>query len=523
MTKKTGVFGVLVGIWLVSSAFANEWHAEFRRAVIVSKSGQPQVQAALQKHDFDILSLAPDTPGGGEKFQAFLDAIPTNGVAFIYIEAIEQDAQQSPLVVFEDASVDLMDLARQLCSVGQKFENVNRHTASRQNVVLIQQPLEAKTLKGFHRTVTGRGANHTLAAVRKPDAEVDLADIAADWLKHEETKVLRDLLAPHAALNSETSEPIQLGRSAATAISPPERLIRGRKAGDHWISPGGHVLVWCPPGKFVMGDEQFEDAPPTEVMIERGFWISKYEFARGGMFSTPHGFPPNRPKTSTRLTMPRNVNLTLLGGVDGVITEFLEPIPAHEGWSWDLPTEAEWEYACRAGSTKAFPCKLEDLGQHGNFADKSLYDDRVGVGWFRQVPASGPIHFTFAYQGSDDGKAHEFADIGSYKPNAWGIHDMLGNLAEICVGYYHPKRMATVNYESSILSSNRRFDENLVLRGGAWCHPPSYLHASFRSMSGAAHSSSRYVGFRPVLREGPRLALKRDERLELIQKQEAQR
>ena len=163
---------------------------------------------------------------------------------------------------------------------------------------------------------------------------------------------------------------------------------------------------------------------------------------------------------------------------------------------------------------QSLPCKLEDLWQHGNFADKSLYDDRVGVGWFRQVPASGPIHFTFAYQGSDDGKAHEFADIGSYKPNAWGIHDMLGNLAEICVGYYHPKRMATVNYESS---------KNLVLRGGAWCHPPSYLHASFRSMSGAAESSSRYVGFRPVLREGPRLALKRDERLELIQKQEAQR
>ena len=400
-----------------------------------------------------------------------------------------------------------------LLSVNQKFENVDRHTASRQNVVLVEDTrLDKKTLQSYHRMISGLGANHTLAASRKPDAQTKLVDIALQWWSAPKGKTLRDQLGPHAHLNGKPFEPIQLKGTAAKAISPPEQFRKGNKAGDYWVSPGGHVMVWCPPGKFIMGDAQFEDAPPTEVTIKNGFWINKYEFPRG-MGNMPHSFPynNNRPESTIakhHLTQP-HFNVGDFGGLDGLINRYIDPIPAPEGWSWDLPTEAEWEYACRAGSKEGFPCEFKDLGQYANFAYKSLYDDRAGVGFFRQVAASGPIHFTFAYQGAEDGYAHEYADIGSFRPNAWGIHDMLGNLAELCVGYYDPGKMTEVNYGTG---------RHSVLRGGAWCHPPEYLHASFRNMHGAVNASNRYVGFRLVLREGPRLLLKKEERDKLAKK-----
>ena len=70
------------------------------------------------------------------------------------------------------------------------------------------------------------------------------------------------------------------------AVSPPYKMIPGRKAGDEWMGPRGMVYCWCPPGKFTMGSPEtetgrFTDEAQREVSVKEGFWISKYEWPRG--------------------------------------------------------------------------------------------------------------------------------------------------------------------------------------------------------------------------------------------------
>ncbi len=501
---------IFLGIVLSGTGLANEWHAEFRRAVIVSTEGEPRLQTALQKNGFEVLALATTTPDGGAKFRSFLNAIPTNGFAFIYLESIG-DAADGPAVLFPVSPFLLTELAKQLQSRVPGMGDMNRHTASRQNVIVIQetQPGHHPPGQAVLQLLRTPRPDTTFTAVRKPGDETDLADIAVAWLQNPKEANLRTALQPHALLSAESAEPVQLQGTAATAISPPERFVNGTKAGDHWLAPGGQVLIWCPPGEFVMGDERFADAPPTRVAIERGFWISKYEFPYGMWEGLGRGWGKKDSKVTDRLTQPQSqVHM----GTDKFIT-LTDSMPAPEGWSWDLPTEAEWEYACRAGSREGYPCALEDLDQYANFADKTLYDDRIGIGNNGQVPATGPIHFVYADQKANDGYGHEYADIGSFRPNAWGIHDMHGNLSEVCAGFYFPDKMTIVANEFPPKTNAHANNLELwrVLRGGAWCHPPEYLHASFRSMTGAADAYSFYFGYRLVLREGPRLSRTRQE------------
>ena len=117
---------------------------------------------------------------------------------------------------------------------------------------------------------------------------------------------------------------------------------------------------------------------------------------------------------------------------------FLRWMNQKGGGGFRLPTEAEWEYACRAGTPTAY-----------FFGDNE--NDLKTYGWF---------------QDNSDSKAHP---VAQKKPNPWGLYDMTGGLWEWCNDYYGPKY-----YQASPAENPRGPDhgEKVVLRGGAWSSSP---------------------------------------------------
>lgn len=205
-------------------------------------------------------------------------------------------------------------------------------------------------------------------------------------------------------------------------LSPPSRprLSEGSRPGQEF-EVGGVKLCWCPAGRFIMGSpscevERRSDESQVEVTLTRGFRIGKFEVTQGE-WKRIVGTLPGRPtkELPERDDLPvGNVNfawaeefcrrLTELGRGSGSL-----PI----NWEFRLPTEAQWEYACRAGTTTST-----------SFGDK-LGNKQAN---FRGKPYNG------AEAGALIGKA---VPIGRFPANRWGPHDMHGNTFEWCRDWYH--------------------------------------------------------------------------------------
>jgi formylglycine-generating enzyme required for sulfatase activity len=129
------------------------------------------------------------------------------------------------------------------------------------------------------------------------------------------------------------------------------------------------------------------------------------------------------------------------------------------GLKISLPTEAQWEYAARAGTTTRFPFG-EDEGSLGQYA------------W---------------YDGNSGGKPHEVKTLNA---NSWGLHDMLGNVWEWCADGYADKLPGGVDPAGPSGASDR------VCRGGGWYFYATACRPASRSRRDAPEARSRYNGFR---------------------------
>jgi formylglycine-generating enzyme required for sulfatase activity len=230
------------------------------------------------------------------------------------------------------------------------------------------------------------------------------------------------------------------------------------QAGD--VRPFQRIeFAWIPAGQFRMGSPTTEPdrrADETEhmVTISHGFWMGRYEVTRAQWYSVMKN-PPADYNEETEGDMP-------MGGVTWAECEaFVAELNRGREAGFSMPTEAEWEYACRAGGMDAYSCGSDSACLAGH-------------AW---------------YAGNSKGKAHP---VGQAAPNAWGLYDMHGNVWEWCQDFYgeYPQRRV-------VDPTGPRTGQYTILRGGSWFSPSEECRAARRFVFVPGYFTDRsIIGFR---------------------------
>jgi formylglycine-generating enzyme required for sulfatase activity/serine/threonine protein kinase len=252
------------------------------------------------------------------------------------------------------------------------------------------------------------------------------------------------------------------------------------------------VLRWCPAGSFLMGSANGtpggdpDERPPTTVAFAKGFWISETEVTIGQWraFAERTGYATaNERKTNVETWRKPNAEADASHPVAYVswfdANRFCEWLTRDSPCVVMLPTEAEWEYACRARSTSQFA-----------WGD----DWRDGQGWLNSKDAA---HFR-SFRDATAARAlrDEYAlsaPAGSFKANAWGLKDMHGNVWEWCRDYYgapYPGGQVE-NYLGAKSGTSR------VIRGGSWNDHPDFARSANRGYT-EPEKATQDIGFRVV-------------------------
>jgi formylglycine-generating enzyme len=269
------------------------------------------------------------------------------------------------------------------------------------------------------------------------------------------------------------------GRGASAVPEPQPPAFRGSRPGEE-REVGGIALRWCPAGSFLMGSPPAErdrrpDETQVEVTLTKGFWTATHEATQGQWRRVIGTFPDRLPSAEFGEGDDVPVYWVNFDEAEAFCAELTRihhrsgALPA--GWAFSLPTEAQWEYACRAGTTTRSAFGEELAARHANVGIET--EDRA-------VRASG-----------------RSKRVGSYTANPWGVHDMHGNVWEWCRDYYHARLPGGVDPDLSGSKGvvNRDGTYSRVRRGGAWIEPPSFCRSATR-LRYEPHRRSDHIGFR---------------------------
>jgi len=263
---------------------------------------------------------------------------------------------------------------------------------------------------------------------------------------------------PHVNGNDQVSQPESVSREDDAFISADPEIGQ-----DYSVDLGDNVfleMVWIPGGTFLMGSpeneegRQEDEGPQTEVTLD-GFWMGKYEVTQE-QFEAITG---DTPSSSEDYNHP----VETVSWFDAM--GFCDELSYLTGDEYTLPTEAQWEYACRAGSTDIYYYgdDPEELGSYSWYVDNS------------------------------DGGHHT---VGSRSPNEYGLYDMHGNVNEWCLSLYGEYE----NYDDS--DGRNSLDDATsarVLRGGSWGSLPELCRSADRGKWNPEYRFTSYGGFRCVM------------------------
>jgi formylglycine-generating enzyme required for sulfatase activity len=249
-------------------------------------------------------------------------------------------------------------------------------------------------------------------------------------------------------------------------------------------------MIWISPGTFTMGSPTNEalrgsDEIQHVVTLSRGFFMAKFPVKQAdylaltstnpSFFSTNHGYA-------------QNLNLPVEEVSWNDATNYCALLTQHEitggrissGWAYRLPTESEWEYACRAGTMTAFYYGSALRSGMANFDGQIEYDAKLGAinnpsGIFLDQPTG----------------------VGSYEANAWGLFDMCGNVCEWCQDWYGNYPAGPVTDPQGPATGSAR-----VVRNNSYFAYAQFCRSAERFISNPTNTFGN-VGFRVVLAPSP--------------------
>ena len=238
-------------------------------------------------------------------------------------------------------------------------------------------------------------------------------------------------------------------RAAAGVERVKKHMKPNQKAiGDLIVNSVGVILVPVPAGEFTMGSPAFEadrtdDETQHRVKITKPFYLSVHEVTQQ-QYEVVMGNNPSEHKDA-------NNPVENVSWYDAI--EFCQKLSKQEGVEYRLPTEAEWEYACRAGTTTTY-----------SFGDSASQLNEYA--WY------------LANSGSQSYQPSTTHPVGEKLPNAWGLYDMHGNVYEWCQDWYAAYGSENVVFDPTGPASGER----RVLRGGAFLDLLVNVRAADRGM-----------------------------------------
>lgn len=251
---------------------------------------------------------------------------------------------------------------------------------------------------------------------------------------------------------------------------------------ESFVNSQGIKMIKLDGGKFRMGSPDTElghrpsESPQHEVTVKGPILFAATEVSHMQFHSVMGASPARSPNKANK---PQNLPVEYVTWDEA--NDFCIKLTEQEkeqkwmrkGWAYRLPTEAEWEYAARAGTETPFA-----FGEHIIFEKQALYlptdDDPLGV---------------------DGGKKWEFPqEVGKTEPNRFGLHDMHGNVAEWCLDWYKASYPGDGPLENPIGPSD---GDKRVIRGGSFRDPSTGVRSASRTGIRPSERND-YVGFRIV-------------------------
>ncbi|MFN6209276.1 MAG: SUMF1/EgtB/PvdO family nonheme iron enzyme [Microcystis sp.] len=225
-------------------------------------------------------------------------------------------------------------------------------------------------------------------------------------------------------------------------------------------------MVSLPAGQFLMGSPDSDpdawdaEKPPHQVKVN-SFAIGKYPVTQA-QYEAVMGKNPSHFKNNSWLKNNLQNPVEQVSWNDA--QAFCQKLSQITGKTYRLPTEAEWEYACRAGTTTRYYFG-DDASQLGDYA------------W---------------YDGNSQKTTHP---VGQKRPNAWGLYDMIGNVWEWCEDNWHDNYIGAPKDGSAWLTNDNDYP---IVRGGCWYNGPDGCRSAYRFLNPRRDGLSNSYGFRVV-------------------------